>query len=97
MAITSLKPIKTKNSKEIVNGRQTETANHVGYTKAEARGIFGGKRKPSKLAAKRIKDYERRHAEAELKRYKRIHAGVPAKMGERQEKAMARIMELDYR
>lgn len=143
---TNCMRIKAKDKTQVYDGRMTEKAKKVGFTDAEARGIFGSstsyiydgspdkkkvvviknrdKQKSSRKAEERrrkaeranrklaerglahepteaemdnIRDYERRHAEAELKRYKRVYAGVPVKMRERQEKAMARIMELDYR
>lgn len=144
MAITSMKPVKAKNKAQVYDGRMTEKAKKVGFTDAEARGIFGSsssyrydgsptkkkvvvirdrdkqkaKRKseerrnnmeranrklaerglvhePTEAEMDNIRDYERRHAEAELKRYKRINSDIPVKMGERQAKAMAKILELD--
>ena len=138
MAINSMR-IKAKDHTQVYDGRMTERPEPCGYTRAEARGVFGSRKleekggvvvdaeayerkkkqviartrkgkprkKPDKHAdlphivtaeeSERIEEYDRRKAEAELRRYKSIHAGVVDRMRKRQEKAMAKLMAMEPR
>ena len=94
MAITSLKPIKAKNSRRVLAKSWGETAETAGYTDSESRGIFGKYHEYTEDEIKRIDDYWSRKSENELEYYKVRNADVPTRMQERQRKAMAKVMEM---
>lgn len=137
MAITTMR-IKAKYNAQVYDGKMTERPDTCGYTRAEARGIFGGRklkenggvivdveayerkkkqvivrtrsgkpkrkkpRKHSELPhavteteAERIEEYDARKADAELRRYKSLHADVKARMAERQRKALERLESME--
>ena len=68
MAITSLKPIKAKNKRTVVDGRMYGPSGHVGFTDSEARGIFGSCYVPTDEEAERIRRYEQRKRDRDGKR-----------------------------
>jgi len=72
MAITSLKPIKAKNKREIIGKRNPGTSRRIGFTDSDARGIFGSCYEYTAEEQERIDEYMARKAK-----------GARAKQGER--------------
>lgn len=97
MAITSLTPIKAKNKRIVIQGQVYEKTSKTGYTRVEARGIFGSCHQYTDAEQERIDDYWARKAGDQLAYYKQVHKDVPERMRKRQEKAMAKVMAMEPR
>lgn len=97
MAITSLKPIKAKNKRIVVRGQVYERTSKAGYTRVEARGVFGSCYEYTKAEQDRIDDFMARRSGNQLAYYKQKHADVPERMRKRQEEAMRKVMAMEPR
>ncbi len=89
MAVTSLKPIKARDKREVVKGR--DEAAKVGFTDQEARGIFGTCYEYTEEERARIDAYMARKSGDELAYYKAVYEDVPRKMRERQRRAEEKL------
>jgi len=89
MAITSMKPVKARDKKQVYDGRMTERPEPCGYTAAEARGIFGARPKGQKTYSRHEveqmrRDVERRrHTTVVIKKWKRPTVAETRKPGEK--------------
>jgi hypothetical protein len=70
MAITSLKPIKAKNKREVIGKRSPSFSSRIGFTDSESRGIFGKYHEYTADEKKRIAEYKAKKAESEKARLK---------------------------
>lgn len=97
---TAVMRIKAKDKTVVVDKRMYERDRTVGFTKSEARGVFGSCSKPKDEVKERIEDYERRKFDRLIKdadlRYKpsRVEAKrIEEYMGQRQENELAYYKE----
>lgn len=97
MAITSLKPVKAKNKRIVISGQVYERTSKTGYTRVEARGVFGSCHQYSKAEQARIDEYWANQAEDKLAYYKAKHANVKKRMLKRQEYEFARLEAMEPR
>ena len=97
MAITSLKPIKAKNKRIVIAGQVYERTSKTGYTRIEARGVFGSCHEYTDAERARIDDFYARRSGDQLAYYKNVHKDVPERMAERQSRAMSKVIAMDPR
>lgn len=65
MAITSLKPIKAKNKREVIGKSNPGSSKRIGFTDSESRGIFGKYHEYTADEKRRIEEYRARKAKSE--------------------------------